>query len=137
MRPRIDNLMVPWKEKKVIGYDVLDNPIVQEIDVYKDVVTVEQVDSYTRAWRRDKLIGSSIFQSATQAAARDVLACGLVNVEAAGYPVVLMVHDELMALVPEGTGSVKEFGDLMIKPADWFKDLPLAAEGWSGKRFRK
>lgn len=137
MRPRIDNLMVPWKEKKIVGYDILDQPIVQEVDVYKDVVTVEQVDSYTRAWKRGKLIGSSIFQSATQATARDILACGLVNVEAAGYPVVLMVHDELMALVKKGFGSAEEFGNLMIKPEDWYATLPLAFEGFKTQRFKK
>ena len=137
MRPRVENLMAPWKEKKVVGYDVLDQPIVEEVDVYKDVVTVEQVDSYTRNWKRDKLIGSSIFQSATQATARDILAQGLVNVESAGYAVVLMVHDELMALVKKGFGSVEEFGQLMIKRAHWFTDLPLAFEGFKTPRFKK
>lgn len=136
-RPRIDNLMVPWKEKKVVGYDVLDNPITIEVDVYKDVVTVESVDTFTRQWKRHKLIGSSAFQSAVQATARDILANGLVNLTEADYDVRMLVHDEALALVRAGEGSEEEFGGLMIKPAVWFNDLPLAYEAWRGPRFRK
>ena len=100
-------------------------------------VTVMGVNQVTRKFERQKLIGSSAFQSAVQGTARDLLVHGMANVERAGYPPVLSVHDEVLALVPEGFGSEEEFGNLLCTPPAWASDLPLAYEAWRGIRFRK
>lgn len=126
-KPVVEMQDAPWMETV--------NGVEQQ--ARRPVVTVESIDTYTRQFCRHKLIGSSIFQSAVQGSARDVLANGLINVEAGGYPAVLLVHDEILALVREGQGDPEEFGSLMCKPAPWFADLPLAYEAWRGKRFRK
>jgi DNA polymerase len=137
-RPEVEMQEAPWMEKVFTReLDADGNQVVVEAPAIRPVVTVESIDTYTRQFCRHKLIGSSIFQSAVQGTARDIIAQGMMNVEAAGYPVVLMAHDELMALVPEGTKDPEEFGRLMCRPADWFKDLPLSYEAWRGKRFKK
>jgi DNA polymerase len=137
-RPEVEMQEAPWTEKVFTReVDADGSQVVVEAPAKRPVVTVESIDTYTRQFCRHKLIGSSIFQSAVQGTARDIIAQGMMNVEAAGYPVVLMAHDELMALVPEGTKDPEEFGRLMCQPADWFKDLPLSYEAWRGKRFKK
>ena len=69
--------------------------------------------------------------------ARDLLVEAMFRVEAAGYRIVLTVHDEIMCEVPENFGSEQEFIRLMTRKPAWALDLPIAAEAWSGPRYRK
>jgi DNA polymerase len=69
--------------------------------------------------------------------ARDLLADAMLRIEAAGYPIVLHVHDEVVAEVPEGFGSTDEFTHLMIRKPAWALDLPIAAKAWTRKRYSK
>jgi DNA polymerase len=69
--------------------------------------------------------------------ARDLLADAMLRIEAAGYPIVLHVHDEVVAEVPEGFGSTDEFARLMTRKPTWCLELPIAAKAWTGKRYTK
>jgi DNA polymerase bacteriophage-type len=69
--------------------------------------------------------------------ARDLLAAAMLRVEAAGYPIVLHVHDELVCEVPIGFGNIEEFTRLMTRKPSWALDLPIAASAWTGPRYCK
>ena len=73
--------------------------------------------------------GGKIAENCTQAIARDLLAHAMLNLEAAGYPIVFHVHDEAVMEVPIGQGSVEEACRIMAIPPDWARDLPLRADG--------
>jgi DNA polymerase len=69
--------------------------------------------------------------------ARDLLAEAMLRIEAAGYPIVLHVHDEVVAEVAEGFGSADEFTHLITRKPAWALDLPIAAKAWRGSRYCK
>jgi hypothetical protein len=76
-------------------------------------------------------------ENIVQAIARDLLAEAMLRLEAAGYPIVLTVHDEIVAEVPNGFGSLEEFKRIMIEPPAWAAGMPIAAKVREGLRFSK
>jgi DNA polymerase len=86
---------------------------------------------------RKTTYGGALTENLIQAIARDIMAEAMLRAEARGYPIVLDVHDELVAEVPLGQGSVKEFEEILCEPPSWADGCPIAAEGWEGQRYRK
>jgi DNA polymerase len=128
--PAIRSVMTPWGDWK----DAVTFKTVPTISNLRKVVDDE---SNTAKWVRISTYGGSLAENATQAVARDALAYAMVRLEAAGYPIILHVHDEAVAEVPEGFGSVDEFEQIMVEPEDWMKGLPIAASGFESSRYRK
>ena len=96
------------------------------------------INQYSRKWQRLKTYGGKLAENITQAAARDVLAQNMPRIEAAGYEIVLTVHDEIISEAPD----LPEFNpghlaDLMTTPNAWHAGLPLAAAGFESYRYRK
>lgn len=102
-----------------------------------DKVTVLGVDSKTKQWRRYGLYGGLIAENNTQAIARDILVNGMWKAEAAGYPIIATVYDEIIAEIPRGFGDLKSFERMICELPAWADGLPLTAGGWRGKRYRK
>jgi len=101
-------------------------------------LSYEGVDQYTRQWTRLSTYSGKLVENATQAAARDILTCGMRNAEAAGYPIVLHVHDELLCETPDSPEYTHEgLAKLMSTGPQWAVGLPLAAAGFETKRYRK
>jgi DNA polymerase len=61
----------------------------------------------------------------------------MLRIEAAGFPIVLHVHDEVVTEVPIGFGSTEIFTQLMTRKPVWALELPIAAQAWTGARFCK
>uniref|UniRef100_A0A6M3KUA2 Putative DNA polymerase n=1 Tax=viral metagenome TaxID=1070528 RepID=A0A6M3KUA2_9ZZZZ len=81
--------------------------------------------------------GPVVVHNCIQAIARDILAQAMLKAEKAGYKIVLTVHDELVAEVPEKWGSVEEFNKIITAVPEWAGNCPIDAEGWRGKRYKK
>lgn len=96
------------------------------------------VNQYTRKWSDIRTYCGKCTENATQATARDVLASSLPAIEAAGYKIVLSVHDELITETPDSPEySVETLAEMMATPPAWAPDLPLSAAGFEAKRYKK
>jgi DNA polymerase bacteriophage-type len=76
-------------------------------------------------------------ENIVQAISRDLLAVAMQRLEAAGYPIVLHVHDEIVAEIPIDFGSVEEFQHIITTLPEWAEGLPIAAKVRNGERFSK
>jgi len=68
--------------------------------------------------------------------ARDLLAAAMQRIDPK-FPIVLHVHDELVAEVPIGANDVNKFTHLMTRKPAWALDLPIVASAWTGPRYCK
>lgn len=101
-------------------------------------MSYEGVNQFSRKWARLSTYGGKLAENCTQAFARDVLAYSMPLIEAAGYKLVLSVHDELITEVPDDPRySADHLAALMATVPPWASGLPLAAEGFEAYRYRK
>lgn len=103
-----------------------------------DSITYMGIDQFTRKWVRVHTHGGKLFENLCQAIARDVMAANMPLIEAAGYQIVLTVHDEIIAEAPDSPEySVDKMAALLATPPSWALDMPLAAAGFETYRYRK
>jgi DNA polymerase len=97
------------------------------------------VNSYTRRWERIETYGGKLVENITQAVARDVLKHNALLAEAAGYQILLPVHDELITEtedLPKFTAA--GLCERLSALPDWADaSLPLASHGFETYRYRK
>jgi DNA polymerase bacteriophage-type len=88
---------------------------------------------------RLKTYGGKLFQNATQAICRDILAAGLIRTHRYGLETVLHVHDENVTDTPEALVEAHSPRLLraMTDPIDWVPDLPIASGVDVSYRYRK
>lgn len=90
-----------------------------------------------KKWNRIETYGPKLVENIVQGTARDLLAEAMLRVEEKGYPIVMHCHDEIIAEVPEGTGSVEEMSAVMAVQPEWADGLPLRADGYECAFYKK
>jgi DNA polymerase len=91
----------------------------------------------SRKWIKIITHGGKLWENNVQAFCRDILAAALVRCETYGYPVGLHVHDEPAAEMPNGVGSLEDFIKIITVIPPWAAGMPIAADGWEGRHYRK
>ena len=126
-RPAIREIDAPWADM------TLEPALREKISA----VLVLGVDAASGKWVRYPVYGGSLFNNVVQGSCRDILVSGLKHAEKDGWRLVGHVHDELICEMPIGARTVKELEEVICQVPDWCAGMPLVADGWAGKRYRK
>ena len=93
------------------------------------------MDQTSKKWKALETYGGKLVENCVQAIARDCLAENIERLEAAGFPVVFHVHDEVV--IDAAGGSLDQVCSIMGQPIDWAPGLPLKADGWVDTYYKK
>ena len=94
----------------------------------------------TKRWEKVETYGGKLVENIVQAIARDCLAIAIENLEAQGLHVVFHIHDEVVIDTPAWADEdtmLETVTKIMTKPIPWAQMLPLNADGWVDKYFKK
>ncbi len=97
------------------------------------------MDQVKKVWTWLETYGGKITENVIQAIARDLLAAALYNLDQAGFPVVMHVHDEDVAEISRinTEKSLSDMYKLMCKAPAWAAGLPLKAAGYITPFYKK
>ena len=99
-------------------------------------MTYKGVSEKTAQWVENSTWGGKLTENIVQAIARDVMAEAMLRIDAAGYSIILTVHDEIILEENDGFDPQDLINLMVIRP-EWVPNLPLAAEGWESYRYAK
>jgi DNA polymerase len=105
-------------------------------------------------WGTCSTYGGKLVENITQAVARDCMAHGMLKATANGFPIIATVHDEILAEVdaddvwgrtvltkkdtPEfNLSALDNFALAICQNPGWGEGIPLAAEGYIEKQYKK
>lgn len=103
----------------------------------KPSITYMGMDQTTKKWKLIETYGGKLVENCVQAIARDCLAEAIERLEAANYPIVFHVHDEVVVECAAERASLDDIAAIMGQPVSWAPDLPLGADGWVGAFYKK
>lgn len=129
-------------------------PTVQRDAQYGNKCMTYMGEDSSKQWRRlgdqERLIksipmpdmpihGGRLVENIIQALARDLLVFGMLEAKRQGFKLIGSVHDEAIAEVDESVTSntLDFFCEALCQTEDWAHTVPLRADGYLGKRYRK
>lgn len=97
-------------------------------------------DQTTGKWVKLHTYGGKLTENVVQAISRDLLANAIFKVFDLGYNIVLHVHDEIAAEIPEDGNEdavLQNMIDAMCSAPGWARNIPLRAAGYITEYYKK
>lgn len=110
-------------------------PSVYRNDYDRDEIAYMGVDA-TKKWGKIASYGPKFVENIIQAMSRDILAEAMARMEAAGYDIVMHVHDEAVIEAPRDA-VLEDACQIMSKAPDWTPGLILNAAGYECEFYQK
>jgi DNA polymerase len=111
--------------------------------VFKENTFGQQAVAYRHMeknqWIYVETYGGKIVENIVQAISRDLLADSMLRLDKAGFNIVMHVHDEAVAEQPnvDTEESLQKMCDIMGEDIPWAKGLPLKADGYVTRYYKK
>jgi DNA polymerase len=106
----------------------------------RESIKYRGMNQETKQWGWVDTYGGKLVENCVQGIARDLLAFSMVNIDKAGFNIVMHVHDEAIGEVEDGLMSVdhlKLMCEVMEIRPDWAQSLPLVADGYLTPFYKK
>jgi len=104
----------------------------------KEAILYAGVDQKSKKWGIQETYGGKLVENIVQATARDCLAEAMKRIDAAGYSIVLHVHDEIVAEVSADDGDAEaKITAIMGQPNNWSDGLPLKGDTYTTHYYKK
>lgn len=110
-------------------------PSVYRNDYDRDEIAYMGVDA-TKKWGKIDSYGPKFVENIIQAMSRDILAEAMARMEAAGYDIVMHVHDEAVIEAPRDA-VLEDACQIMSKAPNWTPGLILNAAGYECEFYQK
>ena len=151
-KPEVRKKRAPWRNMTAAAGDI---PYVKFLtDGWTDgllvsegyMQPVQMLDNFSymglddrNQWTRIFAHAGGVTENIVQSIAGDILWHGLRNADAAGLPVVLHVHDEIVVEVPtaQTTSALATLKECMTRELPWAPDMWLGADGFVTNRYTK
>lgn len=105
----------------------------------KEAIKYKGMDQTTGQWVYIDTYGGKLVENIVQAISRDLLAYSMLILDEEGFDIVLHVHDEVVAEVPENDAKERldRMCEIMGFEVPWAKGLPLKGDGYITKFYKK
>ncbi|WP_314447752.1 DNA polymerase [Selenomonas artemidis] len=103
----------------------------------REGLTYEGSEQTSGKWTRLRTYGGKLVENVVQAIARDCLAVAVTRLEAAGYQIVMHIHDEVVIECPADACDLTNVCRIMGQPIDWAPGLILTADGYITDYYKK
>lgn len=133
-------IFLPSKKRRLIYRNPRLMPNPESFHETKTDIVYDGVQQMSKRWGPIKTYGGKLAENVTQAVARDVMASGLLEMdERLKLDLRMTVHDEVIAVCdePEADAVLRKMLGVMRTAPPWAQGLPVHAEGWAGRRYRK
>jgi len=102
-------------------------------------IAYDGVNQDTKGWQSLDTYGGKLVENITQAIARDCLAEAMLALDAAGYKIVMHVHDEVVIECEKEAAAqaLRDCAETMGRELSWAKGLPLRADAYETEYYRK
>ncbi|MBP3038088.1 DNA polymerase [Bacillaceae bacterium Marseille-Q3522] len=112
-------------------------PFIAENDFGKEALCYYGMDQTTKKWEKQNTYGGKLVENVVQAIARDCLFVAMERLTAAGYQIVMTIHDEVVLDVPAERADIDKIVEIMTQPISWAPGLPLNADGFVSDYYKK
>jgi len=133
----------PETKEELTGWVPLNRILKTDIQTGRtwevDKIIYWGMDQVKKIWTRIDTYGGKLVENIVQAIARDILADSMKRLNNAGYAIAMHVHDEVVADIPsyDAEDDLRVMCNIMGEPISWAEGLPLAADGYLTKYYKK